>query len=75
MSPWACGGDLPQSHQEMKSLSQVGDFSSFFFFFSARLLARTGNEPSGPPYTHRQVQGEVASFVHPSIELIDLSPR
>lgn len=57
MLPWCCGEDLPQSQQEMKSLSR-GFFLSFFF--SVGVLAKTGNEPSGPPYRQGQVQGEVA---------------
>ena len=39
------------------------------------VLARTGNESSGPPYGQGQAWGEVAQLVHPSTELIDLSPR
>lgn len=44
----------------MITLTQVGDFSSFFKKNSARVLAMTGTKPPGPPYRQGQAWGEVA---------------
>ena len=82
---WCHRGALPQTHQEMISLIQPGNASCVWWgvcvcvcvcvHMRAGVLARTGNESSGPPYGQGQAGGEVAQLVHPSTELIDLSPR